>query len=432
MLGHRSKTLRLAPGFLHHRVNVRRKLSHLADETFECSCGSRTEQLDESPWRAGRTTGQRRKTCADDADFCQHRTRPADSRRPRRIVRTRCGVIASHSVGGSTSTRPTTLSGWRDAYARTTKLPKECPTSTYRSPAPTCASTRASSSTIRGKVRGDDGGSLQASPARSYAHTRVNAAISGCTNAQLSDEPAMPASEQHHRAARSGAVHVQAMTADVDQRSDRSALAARSSDPLVEHADQNKRQKNRADRDHSDESIGCWSFNAIYQQEFDRAALGFEPEPELLLKRGEDRGNCCLGTACSRTQIVRPPLAVRCRTGNPSGRCCRAPSGSTRSCRARPTSCSIDWPFPDQRASGVVHRRVHAARIRSPRLRWLTLPRRQLSLWPQLPISAIRAPAHRSAPVWTVGMHDELETIASTARASLPDCPTSPSPGHEP
>jgi hypothetical protein len=77
MLSHRSKTLRLAPGLLHHRVNLWRKLSDLADETFERSRGSRTEHLHKASRRPRRAAGQQ---CQRRPNNPQLRQPPADTR----------------------------------------------------------------------------------------------------------------------------------------------------------------------------------------------------------------------------------------------------------------------------------------------------------------------------------------------------------------
>ena len=65
---------------------------------------------------------------------------------------------------------------------------------------------------------------------------------------------------------------------------------ASSGNPLIENAAGNQ------DDDHANErhavfvaSIRCRPLDAVDHQEFDRAALGLEPEPELFLHRREDR-----------------------------------------------------------------------------------------------------------------------------------------------
>ena len=203
MIGHSLEALRLAPERLQGRMDVRRELSHLADEPFKRSRGGRTEDLDEPSGRGWRTPVSRARQTRTMPTYAS-RTPTLDKYIAARKIRARCGVIVSHSVGGSINTRPATSSGWRAAYVRTTKLPNEWPTSTHRSGslarlprcgasrAATCASTVSSSSMIRVNVRGHEAPSLQPRPARSYAQTRVNFATSGCTRAQLREEAAIP------------------------------------------------------------------------------------------------------------------------------------------------------------------------------------------------------------------------------------------------
>ena len=186
------KAFRLTPERLDDRVNVGRKLAHFADEPLERSCGGWTEDPDEPPWCAWRTAGEKRQARAHDPEARQQPANPRQmSPRPQHA-----GALLRH--GQPFSRRidqhgPATRSGRRAAYARTTKLPNEWPTSTQRSSPARCASTAASSSTMRSKVLGHEGASLQASPARSYAQTRVNVAIAaGCTIVQLREEAAMP------------------------------------------------------------------------------------------------------------------------------------------------------------------------------------------------------------------------------------------------
>ncbi len=76
MVGQGVKAFRLTPERLHDRVNVGRKLAHLADQPLERSRGSGTEDPDEPPWRARRTTGQKRQACAHDPKACQQATNP--------------------------------------------------------------------------------------------------------------------------------------------------------------------------------------------------------------------------------------------------------------------------------------------------------------------------------------------------------------------
>ena len=216
VIGHRVKALRLAPERLHDRMNLRWKLPHFPNQPLECSRCRWTEDLDEPPRRARCAAGQERQTRADDSKM--------------REQRAQLGTTAGHPEAGGRAAAsasairladrrarcPRRCSGWRAAYARTTKLPNECPTSTYRSPGATSASTVESSSTMRSKVLGHEGASLQARPAQSYAQTRVNFAISGRTIAQLSDDAAIriPAARLGCRSRTGG---VQSVTADIDQ-----------------------------------------------------------------------------------------------------------------------------------------------------------------------------------------------------------------------
>jgi hypothetical protein len=77
MFCHRLKALRLAPQFLHNRVNVARKLSYLPNETLERVRSSRAEGLDKSSRRAWRTASQERQARPDDPGVCEE---SADSR----------------------------------------------------------------------------------------------------------------------------------------------------------------------------------------------------------------------------------------------------------------------------------------------------------------------------------------------------------------
>ena len=106
------------------------------------------------------------------------------------------GCLHSLAAGGSMRTRPAVRSGYFAANAQTTKHPNEWPTKTHGGCGIVFVSTASRSSTMCASVGGRGSGSLQASPARSYAHTRANAATRGCTCAQLSDDPAMPASRR--------------------------------------------------------------------------------------------------------------------------------------------------------------------------------------------------------------------------------------------
>src|SRR5262245_6453711 len=101
---------------------------------------------------------------------------------------------------------------------------------------------------------------------------------------------------------------MQAMAPDVEQRSNGSGLTARSGDPLVEDADQNERQDYRADDHHADASIRRGSFDLVDVQELDWTALRVEPQTELLLKRGEDRGQVACRSGAGGPQILGPPL----------------------------------------------------------------------------------------------------------------------------
>ena len=87
------------------------------------------------------------------------------------------------------------------AYAETTKLPNEWPTTTYRSPGTTFARTADSSAMTWSNVLGQDGASLQARPARS-----VGTDARELRNGWLDDSPTERRGgdaglEQHDRAA---------------------------------------------------------------------------------------------------------------------------------------------------------------------------------------------------------------------------------------
>lgn len=60
--------------------------------------------------------------------------------------------------------------------------------------------------------------------------------------------------------------------------------------PLIENAAGNQDDENANER-HAVivPSVGCRALDAVDHQEFHRAALGLEPESELLLHRSEDR-----------------------------------------------------------------------------------------------------------------------------------------------
>jgi hypothetical protein len=74
----------------------------------------------------------------------------------------------------STRTMPATASGCRAAYRRTTRPPREWPTSRYGAGIPAACSSWWSSSAIRLALRGHGPGSLQPRPARSYSTTATS------------------------------------------------------------------------------------------------------------------------------------------------------------------------------------------------------------------------------------------------------------------
>ena len=95
--------------------------------TSRCSTGrGRSEHLHEAPGRSGRATGQQRQRRAHDAKLRQHRADPRQAPAPPDAA-----AAAPSSSATPSADRPAPARQ-RDPdaspYARTTKLPKECPT----------------------------------------------------------------------------------------------------------------------------------------------------------------------------------------------------------------------------------------------------------------------------------------------------------------
>ena len=72
VIGHRVKTLRLAPERLNNRMNLRWKLPHFSNQPFECSRCRRTEDFHKPSGHAWCTAGQERQTGTDDSKMRQY------------------------------------------------------------------------------------------------------------------------------------------------------------------------------------------------------------------------------------------------------------------------------------------------------------------------------------------------------------------------
>src|SRR5262249_16030041 len=92
----------------------------------------------------------------------------------------------------STSSIPTTSDGYSAANRPATVPPAECPTNMYGGGTLAFDSARCRSKTSCAIVCGTGPRSLHASPARSYQHTRVSLATSGCTRAQSNEKSPLP------------------------------------------------------------------------------------------------------------------------------------------------------------------------------------------------------------------------------------------------
>ena len=77
IVGHGVEALGLAPVRLHRRVELRRQLAYLADQSLERRRRARAEQLDEGAGRAGMSAGEQGERGANDADA---RKKGADER----------------------------------------------------------------------------------------------------------------------------------------------------------------------------------------------------------------------------------------------------------------------------------------------------------------------------------------------------------------
>ena len=249
MVGHGVKAFRLTPERLHDRVNVGRKLAHLADQPLERSRGSWTEDPDEPPWRAWRTTGEKRQACAHDPKACQQPTNP----RQVPPAPQHAGALVRHGQPfrrrvdqHDTSYTPGTTRRVRTNDEAATSGPR------VHSDLQPAMCGEHFGQFVNNSVEGSghEGASLQASPARSYAQTRVNVAIWGCTTAQLREEAANAGFEQHNWTALPATECMQTVSAHVDQESRRSeppSIAA-ASDRLIESSGPRQRDQNDEER----------------------------------------------------------------------------------------------------------------------------------------------------------------------------------------